>query len=433
MTVSTKQQRIAELAKQSPTMSFTSLNHFIDEEWLTEAYRRIKKGKSAGCSGETAAEYGEELTDRVQTLIDRAKSGSYFAPPVKRVYIPKGDGKEKRPIGIPETEDKVLQRGVVMLLEPIYEQDFLDCAYGFRPGRSAHQALETIWQKLMGMGGGWVLDVDVRKFYDTLNHAHLRGFIRRRVGDGVILRLIDKWLKAGVMEGGGVAYPEEGTPQGGVISPMLSNIYLHHVLDVWFEQEVKPRLSGEAQLVRFADDFIIMFRCKEDALRVQQVLSKRFEKYGLTIHPEKTRLVEFLPPLQRGTHESGTFDFLGFTHYWSRSRKGNWVIKRKTARSRFQRALKRVGEWCKHNYHLKIEEQHKALSQKLRGHYNYFGITGNSVSLGEYWHQVRRLWHYWLNRRNRGNDMLWSRFLLLCKRYVLPLPRAIHSVCAANP
>lgn len=431
--VSTKQQRIAQLAKQSPHMSFTSLNHYIDQEWLEEAYGRVKKHSAPGCSGVTIAQYGEEIEANVRSLIDRVKSGRYYAPSVKRVHIPKGNGKETRPIGIPEAEDKVLQRGIVMLLEPIYEQDFLDCSYGFRPGRSAHQALDTIWRTLMEMGGGWVLDVDIRKFFDTLSRAHLRELIRHRVHDGVILRLVGKWLNAGVMEDGDVTYPDEGTPQGCVISPMLSNIYLHYVLDEWFEHTIKPRLQGRAELVRFADDFVIMFRNKEDALRVQKVLSRRFEKYGLAIHPEKTRLVEFVSPEKGDREACEAFEFLGFTHYWSRSRKNWWIVKRKTARSRFSRSLKRIAEWCKQNRHLKIGEQHKALSQKLRGHYNYFGITGNSAALGRYWHHVRQLWRYWLDRRRRENEMPWSRFLLLSKLYPLPLPRAIHSVCAAKP
>ena len=253
--VSTKQRRIAELAKQSPEMAFTSLAYFMDIDWLFEAYRRTRKDKAAGVDGVTAAEYEQDLEGNLQWLLDRAKSGSYRAPPVRRVYIPKGTSKtEVRPIGIPTLEDKVLQRGVVMLLEPIYEHDFLDCSYGFRPRRSAHHALKSLWKQTMAMRGGWILEVDIRKFFDHLGHEHMRAFLQHRVRDGVLKKLIHKWLKAGVMEDGSVSYPDSGSPQGGVVSPILSNIFLHYVLDRWFEEEVKPRLAGHAFLIRFADD-----------------------------------------------------------------------------------------------------------------------------------------------------------------------------------
>jgi RNA-directed DNA polymerase len=263
-TVSTKQQRIAELARQSPQMGLTSLNHHIDLEWLHEAYRRTRKDGAVGVDGQTAADYERDLQGNLQSLLDRAKSGTYKAPPVRRVHIPKGGSRtETRPIGIPAFEDKVLQRAVVMALEPIYEQDFYDCSYGFRPGRSAHQALEALWQRTMGIGGGWILEVDIRKFFDTLDHAHLRELLQYRVRDGVLLRLIGKWLNAGVLEDGTVTYPEAGSPQGGVVSPMLSNIFLHYVLDDWFEQVVQPRLQGRAFLIRYADDCAPRRRGKE--------------------------------------------------------------------------------------------------------------------------------------------------------------------------
>ncbi len=318
--VFTKQQRIAELAKQSPQMGFTSLNHHLDLIWLVEAFNRTRKSGAPGVDGQTADDYGLNLLDNLESLRDRAKSGAYRAPPVRRVRIPKGTGSETRPLGIPTLEDKVLQRAVVLALEPIYEQDFLNCSYGFRPGRSAHQALQAVWQQVMDLGGCWLLEVDIRKFFDTLDHAHLRELLRQRVRDGVLLRLIDKWLSAGVLEGMELTYPEAGTPQGGVISPLLANVYLHYVLDVWFEAEVKPRLKGRAFLVRYADDFVMGFACEADARRVLDVLPKRFGKYGLTIHPDKTRLVPFLRPPRRpaaagsaSAPPPGSFDFLGLT------------------------------------------------------------------------------------------------------------------------
>ena len=299
--VLTKQRRIAELAKQSPQMAFTSLNHHIDLDWLLEAYQRTRKDRAAGVDGMTAASYEQDLRGNLQRLLDLAKSGTYFAPPVRRVHIPKGTGSETRPIGIPTLEDKVLQRAVVMVLEPIYEQDFYDCSYGFRPKRSAHQALQTLWQQNTNTGGGWILEADIRKFFDTLDHAHLRKLLQRRVRDGVILKLIGKWLNAGVLEGGAITHPDAGTPQGGVASPLLANVYLHYVLDEWFGQEVKPRLKGRAFLIRYADDFVIGFTDESDARRVLEVLPKRFGSYGLTIHPDKTRLVEFRRPDRRAS------------------------------------------------------------------------------------------------------------------------------------
>lgn len=434
--VSTRQQRIAMLAKQSPQMAFTALNHYLDLDWLREAFHRTRKDGAVGVDGQTWAEYAEDLEENLQTLLDRAKSGTYRAPPVRRVRIPKGTGGETRPIGIPTLEDKLLQRAVVMVLEAVYEQDFHDCSYGFRPGRSAHQALESLWMQTMKSGGGWILEVDIRKFFDTLDHGHLRVFLKRRVRDGVLLRLIGKWLNAGVLEDGCLWYPDAGSPQGGVISPILANVFLHYVLDAWFAREVQPRLRGRAFLIRYADDFVIGFTREDDARRVMEVLPKRFGKYGLTIHPEKTKLVPFRrPPFSsspKGGPEGdrpGTFDLLGLTHYWSRSRKGNWVVKRKTAASRFTRAVRTIAHWCRNNRHRAIAEQHATLSQKLRGHYAYYGITGNSVALNRFREEVRRVWRKWLVRRRRGNRPPWSWFARLQERYRLPYAVAVHSVC----
>ena len=434
--VYTKQQRIAELAKQSPQMGFTSLAHHIDLRWLHEAFLRTRQDGATGVDGQTAENYVANLGDNLRSLLDRAKSGTYRAPPVRRVHIPKGDSTtETRPIGIPTFEDKVLQRAVVMVLEALYEQDFRSCSFGFRPGRSAHQALDQLWQQTMGMGGGWVVEVDIRKFFDTLDHAHLRALLQRRVRDGVLLRLIGKWLKAGVLEEGELSFPEAGSPQGGVISPLLANVYLHYVLDVWFEDEVKPRLQGRAFLIRYADDFVMGFACEEDARRVLDVLPKRFGKYGLTIHPEKTRLVDFRPPSRSDRGGAGksslpsSFDLLGFTHYWDRSRKGNWVVKRRTAASRFRRAVRRIGQWCRLNRHQPLAAQHQTLGQKLRGHFAYYGITGNSEALRRFRDAVAGLWRKWLGRRESSGMLPWDRFLRLLARYPLPPPVAVHSVC----
>jgi group II intron reverse transcriptase/maturase len=428
--ISTKLQRIAELARQRSGVALTTLAHHIDTEFLGEAYRRTRKDGAAGVDGQTAKEYAAQLEMNLAVLLDRFKSGDYRAPPVRRVHIPKGDGSKTRPIGIPTFEDKVLQRAVTMVLEAVYEQEFLECSYGFRPGRSAHQALQSVWKGLMRMGGGWVLEIDIKSFFDTVDHGHLRSFLDQRVRDGVIRRMIDKWLKAGVLEDGRVSYPDEGTPQGGVLSPLLANVYLHEVLDKWFEKDVLPRMRGQAFLIRYADDAVLVFEREEDARRVYDVLPKRFGKYGLTLHPEKTRLIEFRP----GSTGGGSFDLLGFRHLWGKSRKGRWMVKRKTASSRFTRALRAINTWCRSYRHFPVKEQHASLRRKLQGHYAYYGLTGNGGALADFKHKAERVWRKWLARRN-NRGMPWERFAQLLKRYPLPPARVVHSVyrLAANP
>lgn len=424
-TISTKLERIAQLARNAPEMAFTTLAHYIDLEWLREAYRRTRKDSAVGVDGQTAEQYASNLEDNLRSLLERAKAGTYRAPPVRRVHIPKGDGSQTRPIGIPTFEDKILQRAVAMVLEAIYEQDFLDCSYGYRPGRSAHQALEKVRDGLVCRGGGWVLEIDLRKFFDTLGHDHLRKILRHRVRDGVLLRLIDKWLNAGVMEEGSVSFPEAGCPQGGVVSPVLSNIYLHEVLDMWFEQQVRPRLRGHALLVRYADDVLAVFAEEQDARRVLEVLPKRLGKYGLTLHPEKTRLVPFRKPSRsqggiRSTMRPGTFDLLGFTHYWGLSRAGKWIVKRRTAKTRLSRALRQIATWCRRSRHQPIRQQWETLVRKLRGHFSYYGITGNADALSCFRAGVVAAWRKWLDRRSQRGSVSWARMIELLKRFPLP-------------
>lgn len=430
-TVSTRLQQIAQLAGQAPAMVLTTLAHHIDIDLLREAYRRTRKDGAVGVDGQTAAEYEENLEANLQSLLDRFKSGTYRAPPVRRVHIPKaGDPTKTRPIGIPTFEDKVLQRAVAMVLEAVYEQDFLDCSYGFRPGRSPHGALEALWAGLMAMGGGTVVELDIRSYFDTIEPKHLRSFLDQRVRDGVLRRTIDKWLKAGVMEDGCVTHPETGTPQGGVISPLLANIYLHEVLDRWFEQTVKPRMKGPALLIRFADDAVMVFASERDARRVLAVLPKRFAKFGLTLHPEKTRLVTFDRPPYRASGRQGarptapgSFSFLGFTHYWARSRRGYWVVKRKTESKRLSRALKAVAEWCRRNRHKPVWWQARQLAAKLRGHFAYYGLPTNGRALQAFRYAVVRIWRKWLGRRSQRARLRWDRFNQLLERYPLPLAR----------
>jgi RNA-directed DNA polymerase len=430
--ISTRQEKLANLARIEPKLELTTLAHHIDEVWLHEAYRRTRKDGAVGVDGVTAAQYEADLEANLTSLLERFKSGRYRAPAVRRVHIPKsGKTKKTRPIGIPTLEDKILQRAVLMVLEPIYEQDFLDCSYGFRPRRSAHEALDALWLGLMGMNGGWVIDLDIQNFFDDVDWTHLRGFLDQRVRDGVIRRAIGKWLNAGIMESGEVSHPERGTPQGGVVSPLLSNLYLHEVLDLWFEHEVKPRLLGRAFEIRFADDAALVFEREEDAKRVLAVLAKRFAKYGLRLHPDKTRLVDFRSPphVGRGGSQRGrSFVLLGFTHFWGRSRKGRWVVQRKTAKDRFTRALRGIGDWCRAHRHWPVAAQQAALSRKLRGHYAYYGITGNMRALARFHHEARRLWRKWLHRRSRSTRMTWEKFWRLSERYPLPRPRIVHSI-----
>ena len=430
--ISTRLRRIARLAREDRERSFLSLAHTIDEHWLWEAYSRTRKDGAAGIDGQTAKQYEKDLGGNLRSLLDRFKSGLYKAPPVKRAHIPKGSGSETRPIGIPTFEDKVLQRAVAMVLEAIYEEDFLDCSYGFRPGRSAHDALRVIRQELSELGGGWVLEVDIRSFFDELDHGHLRDFLDRRVRDGVIRRAIGKWLQAGVMEEGRIRHPEAGTPQGGVISPLLANLYLHEVVDRWFAEEVKPRLRGRATLVRYADDLVIVFADEADARRVTEVLPKRLARFGLRLHPEKTRLLPFRRPPWgsdgSGPGAPGTFVFLGFTHFWGKGRKrGSWVVKRTTAASRFARSMNRMRERCRLCRHDPAAEQQRRLSRALQGHYGYYGIIGNFRALDNFYRQVTREWRKWLDRRSGKRSMPWKRFVRFLDSFPLPRPKIVHA------
>ncbi len=430
-TVSTKLERIAKLARDRPQVALTTLAHHVDIDWLREAHRRTRKDGAVGVDRQTAEEYAMNLEGNLLSLLQRAKSGTYVAPPVRRVEIPKGDGSQTRPIGIPTFEDKVLQRAVAMVLEAVYEQSFLGCSYGFRPGRSAHQALAVVRSEAVKMAGRWVLEVDLRKFFDTLEHGHLRRIVQQRVRDGVLLRLIGKWLNAGVLKDGSVEYADVGTPQGGVVSPILANIYLHEVLDEWFERQVRPRLVGNAVLVRYADDLLVIFQREDDARRVLEVLPKRLAKYGLQIHPEKTRLVDVRRPDRRPASPRdagdrdwpGTFDFLGFTHYWAMSRKGHWVVKQKTAADRIRRAVKHVTGWCKANRHQPVSEQWQTLKRKLLGHYAYYGVIGNLRSLRAFRYHACRAWQKWLSRRSQKSTVAWDQMHRLLERYPLPEPR----------
>lgn len=429
--ISTKLERIATLARRYQDSPLTTLSHHIDMELMREAHRRTRKDGARGVDGQSADEYAKDLEGNLQRLLDSAKTGTYRAPPVRRTYIPKGRS-EWRPLGIPTFEDKVLQRAVAMVLEAVYEQEFLDCSYGFRPGRSAHQALDAIQETMTRTAGGWAIELDIRSYFDSIDHRQLQDVLRHRVRDGVIVRLVGKWLNAGVMEDGALRRSEAGTPQGGVISPLLANIYLHTVLDTWFERDVLPRMSGQARLVRYADDAVMVFAKEDDARRVMDVLPKRFEQYGLTLHPDKTKLVAFERPDRPsrddddGPASPGTFDFLGFTIHWRKSPSGKWNVKMRTAKDRFRRALTKIVDWCKANRHAPLEDQRRALNQRLRGHFGYFDRPGNRDRLWALRRQVERAWRRWLSLRSQRARLTWEAMKRLLLRYPLERPRPLR-------
>ncbi|MFH0823533.1 MAG: group II intron reverse transcriptase/maturase [Pseudomonadota bacterium] len=348
--MSTIQAQITEIARKHPNVVLTSLNQYLTADLMRESCRKLRKTAAVGVDGKTAEEYGKELEERLPKLIEEIKGGSYRALPARRGYIPKPGKNEKRPLGIPAVEDKTVQKAVVTILEPIYEQEFYPFSYGFRQGTGALEATRAMRRAIEEGKTYWLVEVDIRKFFDTLSHEHMREFLRQRVRDGVILRLIDKWLKSGVMEDGAWQATEEGTPQGGIISPLLANLYLHEVLDKWYAKAIKSRLKGRSFLIRYADDFVMGFEREEDARRVMEVLPKRFARYSLSLNMQTTRVVDFRKP-SRPEDKPESFDFLGFTHYWGRSRDGRMICKLKTAKDRLARSCRAVWEWCRKHLH----------------------------------------------------------------------------------
>ena len=431
VSMSTKHIRIAELAKKDQGLKFFSIAHLLTQDALYEAFESLRKDASVGVDGVTYAGYQIDAWENIRELHDRVKYGQYRAQPLRRVYIPKEDGRQ-RPISIPSLEDKILQRATVYLLNAIYEQDFLECSYGFRPGRGAQSALDEVRRVICTRPISTVLEADISGYFDAIVRDLLVEMIEKRVSDGSILRLIGKWINVGVIEDDRLLVTKTGTGQGQVISPLLANIYLHHVLDEWFETVVKPRLKGEAYAIRYADDFILCFQYQEDAERVLDVLTKRFAKYGLTLHPDKTRLMAFgrqaLAQSEKpGGQKPTTFDFLGFTHICKRSRKGKFTVHVRTMRKRLRRSLLKVTAWCEKHRHDPVDKQQQALNRKLQGHYQYYGRPTNLRSLLEFYRTVRRSWKFWLNRRTRGHTLNWDEFAKLLRRHPLLTPRITRS------
>lgn len=423
--------RISERAKEDPECQFFSIAHLLTPEALYAAFVTLRKEASAGVDGLTYQEYAREAEERIRDLHDRLRGKHYRAQPLRRVYIPKEGGK-RRPISIPALEDKIVQKATVELLNAIYEQDFQDCSYGGRPGRSAQDALDEIGTVICRQGISYVLEADVTAYFDSIVREQLMELVEKRVRDGSILRLIRKWINAGIIEEGRLTHTETGTGQGQVISPLLANIYLHYVLDVWFEKEVKPRLRGRAYLIRYLDDFVICFQDESDAKRVREVLPKRLGRYGLELHPDKTRLIAFgRKALQAATQGKGrrpeTFDFLGFTHICAWSRKGRFTVHVRTMGKRCRRSLLRISEWCRRHRHDPVVEQCKALNRKLLGHYQYYGRPTNYQGIWRFYRAVRRIWRKWLNRRTRGKTLPWPEYAKLLARHPLARPRITRS------
>jgi len=422
--VSTVELQIAERARKYKGEALYNFHHVIDAPLLQESYEKLNKKSAEGIDGKTWQQYGLEFPERRESLLDEFRSGRYRAPAIRRVYIPK-DKHSQRPLGILTIEDKVLQASVRRVIEPIYEEDFKSFSFGFRPGRSQHQAIEFMFRKVSFEKMHYIIDADIKNYFGSINHGILREFLDKRVRDGVIRRMIDKWLKAGIMESGNISYPEEGTSQGSIISPILSNIYLHYVLDEWFSEQIQPLLKGKSFIVRFADDYILGFTDKSDAKRVMEVLPKRFAKYKLTLHPEKTRLIDLNSKRDKLNR---SFDFLGFTHYLGKSRKGNKVLKRKTSSKRLTKAIKKISNFIKLNRHMKLKDLIAEVNSKLRGHFSYYGITFNYRSILHYYYVVQRRLYKWLNRRGGKSKWNWETFSKLIYQWnPLVKPFIVHS------
>jgi group II intron reverse transcriptase/maturase len=412
--MSTVELQIAERARKFKGEALYNLHHFIDAPLLQESYEKLNKKSAEGIDGKTWQQYGLEFPERRESLLGEFKSGRYRAPALRRVYIPK-DKHGQRPIDISTIEDKVLQASVRKVIEPIYEEDFMPFSYGFRPGCSQHQVIDYMFKQVSLHRMHYIIDADLKNYFGSINHGILREFLDKRVKDGVIRRMIGKWLKAGIFESGNISYPDHGTKQGSVISPLLSNIYLHYVLDEWFSEQIQPLLKGKSFIVRWADDFILGFTDKSDAERVMEVLPKRFAKHELTLHPEKTKLID-LNSKRGGSGRS--FDFLGFTHYLGNSRKGNKVLKRKTSSKRLTRAIVNISKFIKLNRHMKLRDLIAAINVKLRGHYSYYGITNNYKGIFRYYELVKRSLFKWLNRRGGKPRWTWESFIHLVNIWI---------------
>jgi group II intron reverse transcriptase/maturase len=423
----TKLALISQRARRDPKCQFTSLAHLLDEGFLTECYYSLGWDRAGGIDGVTWKEYGERLEDNLRKLVARMKVKRYRPQPAKRVYIPKGD-RSVRPLGLPTLEDKIVQKGIAQILEAIYEEDFLDCSYGFRPDRNCHQAINSVDKTIMFSPVNHVIEADIKGFFDNMSHMWLLAFLQVRIKDPSFLLLIRRFLKAGYIDEGMLVEPEQGTPQGGNVSPVLSNIFLHYVLDLWFEKKIRSQVRGKCSLVRYADDYICMVQYADDAQGIKQALQERFTKFGLELHPDKTKVISFgryeREKAKRQQRKANTFDFLGFTHFCGKSRSGKFLVGRKTSQKKFRIKCREMNQWLKIvRSQKKAKEWWPVLTAKLMGHYQYYGVSGNSRAIGRFYYVTYRLLRKWLNRRSQHKSFSWIGFNEYLKHYPLPLPR----------
>ena len=433
----TKLALISEKARKEPKFQFTSLAHLLDEGFLKECYYSLGRDRASGIDGVSWKEYGERLDENLKSLVARMKAKRYKPLPARRVYIPKNEH-EKRPLGLPALEDKIAQKGITRILETIYEADFLDCSYGFRPDRSCHQALNAVDKTIMARPINHIIEADIKSFFDKVSHDWMMKFLAVRIKDPSLLLLIRRFLKTGYCEADKIVETEQGTPQGGNLSPALSNIFLHYVLDLWFEKKIKPQVRGEVHLVRYADDFICMVQYVDDAQYIERALRERFAKFELELHSEKTRVISFgryeRENADKQNRKANTFNFLGFTHYCDKSRRGNFKVGRKTSQKKFRTKCKEMNNWLMKIRNCKeAKEWWPVLQAKLRGHYQYYGVSGNMPSLRGYYVLTIRMVQKWLNRRSQRKSFSWESFLKYLERYPLPMPKIVHNLYTLSP
>lgn len=429
----TKLNRIAELAKSQPGMKFTSLAHLLSEDVLKQCHHELPNNKATGVNRTTKEEYEERLEENIQNLVKRLKQKSYKPMPVRRTYIPKAGSDKMRPLGIPEHEDKIVQRAMAKILNAIYEQDFLDSSFGFRPNRNCHDALKILNFYIERRNISYIVDADIKGFFDNVNHTWMMEFLKHRINDPNLLRIIDRFLKGGYMEEGKKYETDSGTPQGGIVSPILANVYLHYVLDLWFEKVVRKHCRGEAYIVRYADDFVCCFQFEDDAQKFYQALIQRLSKFELEVAEDKTKVILFGQYAcerckNKGMGKPETFDFLGFTHYCSRSQNGNFRVKRKTSAKKVRAKLHQCKDWLKANRNKDIKSIIKSLSRSLKGYYSYYCITDNTPSVNNFQDKVRSLLFKWMNRRSQRKSFDWDKFVLFMKKFPLPKPKVKVSI-----
>ena len=433
----TKLALLSERARQEPQLQFTSLAHILEVDFLRGCYFELGRDRASGIDGVSWQDYGKQLDENLENLVERMKAKRYKPQPAKRVYIPKNND-EKRPLGLPALEDKIVQRGIARILEAIYEVDFLECSYGFRPKRGCHQALNAVDKTIMTKPINHVIEADIKGFFDNVSHPWMMKFLQVRIKDPSFLFLISRFLKAGYMDAGEFVSTERGTPQGGNLSPALSNVFLHYVLDLWFEKKIRPQARGACYLVRYADDFVCMVQYQDDAQYIEQALRDRFATFGLELHAEKTRTIRFgryeRENAQRQQRKANTFDFLGFTHFCGTSRKGKFIVGRQTSRKKFRQKCQEMNDWLRRiRNHKKAKDWWPTLAAKLRGHYHYYGVSGNMRSLNRFYHMTVRLTRKWLNRRSQRKRFYWKGFISYLKHYPLPRPRIAHNFYTLSP